>query len=72
LQDLKPYDQTGPDGEEINTRIFNGKVEESEWKNLQDWSTCTLACGGGTKTLHRVCIKGTKGEACKGPEVITA
>jgi hypothetical protein len=24
------------------------KIKKSEWKMISDWSSCSLACGGGT------------------------
>jgi len=46
---------------------------DGHWKVLQDWSTCTLACGGGTQTLHRVCIEPTvpEGLPCIGEPILT-
>lgn len=42
------------------------------WMVLQGWSTCTKACGGGTQTLHRMCIPPkTGGKDCEGIAVLT-
>lgn len=36
--------------------INNSSVNtDGKWIILHDWSTCTVACGGGTQTLHRLC-----------------
>lgn len=40
--------------------------ELAKWINLQDWSTCTLACGGGTQTLQRYCLKPPDALPCEG------
>jgi len=62
----------GPDGEEIITKLHpNGDVPaegiDGYWVVKQDWSSCTLACGGGTQTLHRECIPPlTGGKPCAG------
>merc|ERR1712100_835611 len=32
-----------------------GKKVDGRWVVLQDWSQCSLACGGGTQTLHLMC-----------------
>jgi len=43
------------------------------WEVLQDWSTCTLKCGGGTQTQHRKCHAPTsnEGKPCIGEPIIT-
>lgn len=72
------YDQTGPDGEGIDTTLSSENVRpgaDGIWVPLQDWSTCTLACGGGTKTLHRKCVWDLKADPeeikpCKGDPIV--
>lgn len=60
-----------------NIKFFNEPIvprnttETSKWVNLQDWSTCTLACGGGTQTLHRYCLKIPDGSDCEGHAIVT-
>jgi hypothetical protein len=60
-----------------NIKLYNEPIiprnttETSRWINLQDWSTCTLACGGGTQTLHRYCLKIPEGTDCEGEAIIT-
>lgn len=57
---------------EKNPIITYAPPRESKWKILQDWSTCTLACGSGTQTLHRQCIHGSPEAApCQGEEILT-
>lgn len=42
------------------------------WEVLQDWSTCTLKCGGGTQTLHKKCHPPLEGgEPCQGESIET-
>jgi len=44
---------------------------DGKWMILQDWSTCTLACGGGTQTLHRLCIPPSDGGSpCEGTSIV--
>ena len=43
--------------------------KDSEWRLLQDWSTCTVSCGGGTQTRQLICIKGTDGKDCEGSSI---
>lgn len=44
---------------------------DGRWIILHDWSTCTLACGGGTQTLHRFCIPPSDGGApCVGNSIV--
>ncbi len=52
-------------------QIPRNETEVSRWVNLQDWSTCTLACGGGTQTLHRYCLKVPEGKDCEGEPILT-
>ena len=47
-------------------------VKDGYWILLQDWSSCTKFCGGGTKTLHRMCVPPKKGgQPCEGEPIIT-
>ena len=68
------YDQTGPDGEKIETKLTGDPPVtgiDGYWVPLQDWSSCTLACGGGTTTLHQKCIPPLEGgKDCKGDAII--
>lgn len=41
------------------------------WTIAQGWSSCSLKCGGGTMTLHRICVKPNGTGQCKGQETIT-
>lgn len=44
---------------------------DGRWITLQEWSTCTLACGGGTQTLHRMCIPPSDGGVpCQGSSIV--
>jgi len=74
----KNYPQLGPDGEPIETDLNNpggakAVNNDGEWIVLQDWSTCTLACGGGTQTLHRKCRPPAtpEGAPCVGEPILT-
>ena len=50
---------------------FEGKIEGG-WLILQDWSQCTLACGGGRQYLQRMCIKEkNNNQPCSGPTILT-
>lgn len=31
-------------------------LKDGAWVVLQDWTECTLACGGGKNYLHRMCV----------------
>jgi hypothetical protein len=45
---------------------------DGRWVTLQDWSSCTLACGGGSQTLQRFCIPPLNGgAACEGEALDT-
>ena len=45
------------------------KKPESKWILLQDWSQCTLACGGGKSYRHRFCVQPTGANACIGTSI---
>jgi hypothetical protein len=56
----------------INTNLkLVNEYPISTWINLQDWSTCTLACGGGSQTLHRFCLRPQNAPPCDGESIIT-
>lgn len=39
---------------------------------LQDWTQCTLVCGGGTQTMQRMCIPPMNGgKSCEGEAILT-
>lgn len=52
-----------------------GKVSsvfDGYWVLLQDWSTCTLKCGGGLQYQHLMCVPPKKGgKPCEGEAVRT-
>jgi len=49
----------------------NHQLIDGYWIILQDWSQCSLKCGGGTSTLQRMCIPPKYGGApCKGESII--
>jgi hypothetical protein len=42
------------------------------WITLQGWSTCSLKCGGGTQSYHRMCVPPKNGgRPCRGDAVLT-
>lgn len=50
----------------------NEKVTDGYWILLQDWSQCSLKCGGGVSTYHRMCIPPKKGgKPCSGKPILT-
>jgi hypothetical protein len=50
----------------------NNKPEDGRWIVLQDWSSCTLKCGGGLSYQHLMCIPPKNGgKPCEGPDVKT-
>jgi hypothetical protein len=55
-------------------KIDAGKANMTDgyWIVLQDWCQCSLACGGGIQTTHRMCVPPKNGGAsCSGPDVLT-
>jgi len=58
---------------ENQTKNNQQKLEPSDgyWITLQDWSQCNLKCGGGTSTLHRMCVPPKNGgKLCEGESII--
>jgi hypothetical protein len=50
----------------------NNKAEDGKWIVLQDWSSCTLKCGGGLSYQHLMCIPPKNGgKPCEGPNIRT-
>jgi len=48
------------------------KLTDGYWIVLQDWTQCSLKCGGGTSTLQRMCVPPKHGGAeCIGQSIIT-
>ncbi len=47
------------------------KLTDGYWIILQNWSQCNLKCGGGTTTLHRMCVPPkNRGKPCQGEAII--
>lgn len=41
------------------------------WITLQSWSTCSLKCGGGTQSYHRMCVPPKSGgKPCQGEAIL--
>lgn len=50
----------------------NQTLIDGYWITIQNWTQCSLKCGGGTSTLQRMCIAPKNGGApCKGESIIT-
>jgi hypothetical protein len=50
----------------------NTQITDGYWIVLQDWTQCSLKCGGGTSTLQRMCVPPKNGGApCDGPLIMT-
>lgn len=46
-------------------------VRDGNWIILQNWTQCSLLCGGGKSYLHRMCIPPKAGgKPCKGNAVL--
>ena len=83
----KPVDNTiqnmlnpdyGTSGKMLNDGKGNLSVNGTDnptdgyWIMLQDWTQCSLKCGGGISTLHRMCVPPkTGGKACDGNPIMT-
>lgn len=50
----------------------NQKIIDGYWIVLQDWTQCSLKCGGGTSTMQRMCVPPKNGgNTCTGPNILT-
>lgn len=50
----------------------NSKSEDGYWVTIQDWSQCSLKCGGGKTILHRMCVPPIgRGKPCEGQGIIS-
>ena len=62
------------DGNNFGVRfnVTNQKVIDGYWIVLQEWSQCSLKCGGGVSTLQRMCVPPKHGgNQCEGPAILT-
>lgn len=52
-------------------KIVVNSPTDGYWITLQGWSTCSLKCGGGTQSYHRMCVPPkNNGRPCKGDAVL--
>ena len=50
----------------------NQHLTDGYWIMLQDWTQCSLKCGGGTSTLQRMCVPPKNGgKDCIGERILT-
>ena len=50
----------------------NSKIVDGYWITLQEWTQCSLKCGGGVSTLHKLCVPPKQGgKPCDGPAILT-
>lgn len=50
----------------------NKKIEDGYWIVLQNWTGCTLKCGGGLQYLHLMCVPPKSGgKPCQGEAIRT-
>ena len=49
----------------------NDKIVDGYWIVIQEWTQCSLKCGGGTSTLQRMCIPPKNaGKNCYGSSIV--
>jgi hypothetical protein len=54
-----------------NPKNFTTGQVDGEWYMLQDWTDCSVACGGGYSYYHRICIPPkNNGKDCEGDPVL--
>ena len=50
----------------------NQSLTDGYWIVIQEWTQCSLKCGGGTSTLQRMCVPPKHGgKNCEGKDIIT-
>ena len=71
---LKPEKLPGcemKDGK-VAFNVTKQKVTDGYWITIQNWSQCSLKCGGGTSTLQRMCVPPKAGgKECEGEAIVT-
>ncbi len=59
----------------VNGKVFDKQIqrEDGYWLILQDWSSCSLQCGGGSQTRQRICVPPltAQGRPCYGEALET-
>lgn len=66
-----PTTLTGATMDSGHRVTFDNNLKNGYWIILQDWSSCTKFCGGGTQTLHRFCVPPKPGGApCEGNAIV--
>ena len=56
--------------DKLSTKISLGPTD-GYWITLQGWSTCSLKCGGGTQSYHRMCVPPKNGgRPCRGEAIL--
>lgn len=57
--------------EKVRKEMANVKIGDGYWKLLQDWSQCSLACGGGESLQQWFCVPPRPGKApCIGSAIL--
>lgn len=60
------------DGSLVTQMKKDQKAIDGYWIVLQNWSQCTLKCGGGKTYLHRMCVPPKNGgKPCIGEAIVT-
>ena len=69
-----PYMASAAGSTNLNAEITTSSFTDSpygHWKVIQDWTECSLACGGGKQYQQRLCIPGKNPQfGCIGPTVM--
>ena len=61
---------TGGTADKLSIKLSLGPID-GYWITLQGWSTCSLKCGGGTQSYHRMCVPPKNGgRPCRGDAVL--
>ncbi len=69
---LNPNSDSVKKGENGVTSKKDEKIIDGYWITLQNWSQCTLKCGGGKSYLQRMCVPPKNGgNPCVGEAIIS-
>jgi len=67
--DLKIFNKDATGNLNINIHAEGAATPKSYWIVLQDWSSCSLKCGGGKSYKQKQCVRPKGATDCLGPAI---
>lgn len=73
LNPFNPGKGSSPELEDGTVKFgSDANIKDGYWVVLQNWTPCSLKCGGGTSTLQRMCVPPKEGgKECDGEAILT-